>query len=343
MDIIKSYTYDDIGLIPVVGTEENSSRTQINTKRVFFEDIELEVPLIAAPMDTVANNSLFVTEVAKYGGLALFNRYMNDKILYQEIEKTLAVTKNFGVAIGLNELAKLKQILELGVKVICIDIANGYSVKLTRHLNSKEFKNLQDKYSFYLMTGNVATAEGFNNLAQEVPKLNGVRVGIGGGAVCTTSLVTGVGVGIATSLIDIYENDNTKHTVDIIADGSCKNFGDITKALSLGADYVMSGYLFAKTKEANNNGNYRGMASKGIQEENEQYYSDIQKRTYVEGENVKINSEYSVADLMLSVKNALHSAGTYLNCPDIHSLKHRVKKVAILSTNTVNEKHVVKS
>lgn len=341
MQEIKSYTYDDIGLIPQVGSDKNASRMLIKTTRKFFEDIELELPMIVAPMDTVVNNATFVKLVAQYGGLAIFNRYMTKEKLYSEIKEVLKETKNFGVAIGLNENEKLEHILAMGVRVICVDIANGYSLKLTEYLNSPGFVALKNKYNFYLMTGNVATSQGFNNIAHKSPHVDGIRVGIGGGAVCTTSLVTGVGVGIATSIQDVFLNDTAKRDVHIIADGSIKEVGDIVKALALGADFIMSGYLFAKTYEAKNNGNYRGMASKNVQEEYAQYSSNIQKRTYVEGENVRIPQEYSIEDLMLAIKNALHSAGTYLNCADINKLKYEVDTIAIHSNNTINEKHTI--
>ena len=128
-----------------------------------------------------------------------------------------------------------------GVNILCLDVAHGHHILMERAL-----KTLKDSYgkSIHLMAGNIATLEGFNDLADW--GADSVRCGIGGGSICTTRIQTGHGVpGLAT----IFECAQSDRDAKIIIDGGIKNSGDIVKALAAGADFVMLGSLMAGTLE----------------------------------------------------------------------------------------------
>ena len=155
-----------------------------------------------------------------------------------------------------------------GVTTFCLDVAHGHHVLVERAL-----KSIKDKYGkgLNLIAGNVATPKGY--LALSEWGADAVRVGIGGGSICSTRVQTGHGVPTFESVLTCsYEDGAT-----IIADGGIKTAGDIVKALAAGADFVMLGSMLAGTDQSpgqifqSNDGKkykvYRGMASVEAQQE----------------------------------------------------------------------------
>jgi len=151
-----------------------------------------------------------------------------------------------GAAVGVKEdtLERTASLLEAGADVIVIDIAHGHNqraIETTQLLRKTFGKNLQ------LVAGNIATKEAARDLAKA--GANGLKIGIGPGAACTTRIVTGVGVPQLTAILDITAEAQKLH-VPIIADGGIKNSGSFAKALAAGADTAMIGSLLAGCKES---------------------------------------------------------------------------------------------
>jgi len=211
-------------------------------------------------MDTVTGQRM-ASAMAKAGGLGVIHRY-------NSIEEQVALFKESGcspaAALGVTSdfLKRAAMLHEAGCRILCVDVAHGHheSVKLA-------LKKL--RYTFgkdvVLVAGNVATRRGFDDLADWGADV--IRVGVGGGSICSTRLQTGHGMPTLQSVIDCAKSDRDAL---IIADGGIKNSGDIAKALAAGADLVMIGRLLAGTNEAPGetvqvNGKkckvYRGMAS----------------------------------------------------------------------------------
>ena len=149
-----------------------------------------------------------------------------------------------------------------GCQILCIDVAHGHHV-LVRDALAELRSTFGDK--IHLMAGNIATLEGFNTLADW--GADSVRVGIGGGSICSTRIVTGHGVPTLQSVIDCANSDRN---CLLVADGGIKTSGDIVKALAAGADFVILGSLLAGTTESPGRmiliqgkrfKEYRGMAS----------------------------------------------------------------------------------
>ena len=174
-----------------------------------------------------------------------------------------------GAAIGVTGDYKERAaaLFGIGVDLLCIDIAHGHHKMMRDAL-----KYLREKYDnkIHIMAGNVATLEGFNDLADW--GADSIRVGIGGGSICSTRLVTGHGMPTLQSVMDCAASDRD---VKLIADGGIKTSGDVVKALAAGADFAILGSMLAGTSETpgavieNKSGQsyklYRGMASKDAQ------------------------------------------------------------------------------
>jgi IMP dehydrogenase len=155
----------------------------------------------------------------------------------------------------------------VGVDILVIDIAHGMNLNA---INS--VKKISKDVNAWIMYGNIATEEGANEvITSDIDKLASLRVGLGGGSICQTTQVTGVGVTTlsATALVaDAVQEHDTN--ISVVADGGIRSSGDIAKAIGAGASAVMCGYLFAGTDEAPSEKvyirgvpmkRYRGMAS----------------------------------------------------------------------------------
>lgn len=151
-----------------------------------------------------------------------------------------------GAAVGVKEdtLLRTAKLLEAGADVIVVDVAHGHNLRAleTTRLLRKTFGS-----GLQLIAGNIATREAARDLVKA--GANGLKVGIGPGAACTTRIVTGVGVPQLTAIMDVAKEAKKLH-VPIIADGGIKNSGNFAKALAAGADTAMIGSLLAGCKES---------------------------------------------------------------------------------------------
>lgn len=266
----ETLSYDDVLLVPQYSAVE--SRTSVELGNYLDENLYLPLPIIASPMDTISEKEMAIA-MARAGGLAIIHRY--NTIEQQETMIAAAASalstedrERIGVAIGItgDYVQRARRLLDAGASVICVDVAHGHHIRTERAI-----KTLRDTYGdlFHLMAGNVATVEGFEALSRW--GADSVRVGIGGGSICSTRLQTGHGIPTFTSLRDCAHSYGA---AAIIADGGIKNSGDIVKALAAGADFVMIGSLLAGTTQTpgllveTEHGpfkSYRGMASRDAQ------------------------------------------------------------------------------
>ena len=147
-----------------------------------------------------------------------------------------------GAAIGVNDLDRGVALAAAGVDLLVIDTAHGHSANVLRAV-----RELKKRVSIDVVAGNVATRDAARDLIEA--GVDGIKVGIGPGSICTTRVVAGVGVPQMTAILDCVEGARGTG-VPIIADGGIKQSGDITKALAAGAESVMLGSLLAGTTES---------------------------------------------------------------------------------------------
>jgi IMP dehydrogenase len=169
-----------------------------------------------------------------------------------------------GAATGVRDMARVEALIRADVDVLVVDTAHGHSRNVVETV--KEIKKLHD---IQVIAGNVATAEGTRDLIEA--GADGVKIGIGPGAICTTRIVSGVGVPQITAIMSAVEAGDAEG-VPVIADGGIRHSGDITKAIAAGASSVMMGSLFAGLDESPGEmiihagrryKTYRGMGSMG--------------------------------------------------------------------------------
>lgn len=330
MNFQKAYSYDDILLCPSHSFLDSRSNVDLNIS--LDKNINLELPLISAPMDTVTEKDMAII-IGKKGGLGIIHRYLS---VEDQVSQVRAVKKHnvyVGAAIGISGdyITRFKKLIKAGADVICVDVAFGFN----ENVRSAILKLKEINTSIHIMGGNVGTYSGFVFLAKECA-VDSVRVGIGGGAACTTSLNTGFGVPSVTAICEAYraKKDYGLDT-KIIADGGIKNTGDMVKSLAVGADFFMLGKLLSIYKEAPLEGIFRGMASKEAREAK----GDINIK-HKEGVSFKVPiKDVSVSSYLKDVFYNLKSGLSYNGSFNLQSFKKSVN-IYTITNKGLSERQV---
>ncbi|HUK18078.1 MAG TPA: IMP dehydrogenase [Bryobacteraceae bacterium] len=250
-----------------------------------------------------------------------------------------------GAAIGAtgDYLERAQELVRCKVDVVAIDTAHGHSGRVLEAV-----RNIKRKLpELQLITGNVATYEG----ARELISLgvDGIKVGIGPGSICTTRVVSGAGVPQITAIAEC-SRATAEAGVPLIADGGIKYSGDITKALAAGADTVMIGSLLAGTDESPGETilyqgrtfkSYRGMGSLGAMAQGsvDRYAQDPTAKLVPEGIEGRVASKGPLAELVYQLVGGLRSGMGYVGVRNIAELKERARFLRI-SPAGLRESHV---
>ena len=256
----------------------------------------------------------------------------------------LRVGAALGVGADMEERAE--RLILANVDVVVVDTAHGHSegvIQAVRTLK-KKFSRLE------VIAGNVATAEGTRSLAEA--GVDGVKVGVGPGSICTTRVVAGIGVPQMTAIMDCAE-EARKWGIPIVADGGIKYSGDVTKALAGGADSVMIGSLFAGTEESpgetilfqgRSYKVYRGMGSIEAMKEGskDRYFQDeveSEKKLVPEGIVGRVPYRGPLAETVYQLVGGLRAGMGYLGSRSILELQTKPNFMQITAAG-LRESHV---
>jgi len=311
-------SFDDVLLVPHYSDIE--SRKALHTSNELDNSITLDLPIISSPMDTVTEYTMAYA-MHDNGGLGIIHRYNSveeqARIVGYMSDET-GGTGIIGAAIGVtgDYQERASELVKAGAKVLCVDVAHGHHSMMRDAL-----KHLKDKYGddTHIMAGNVATGQGSVDVANW--GADSVRVGIGGGSICSTRLVSGHGAPTLQSIIDCVSSGCP---VPIIADGGIKTSGDIVKALAAGADFVMLGSMLAGTTQSPgqvfDNGSkkykvYRGMASSEAQ------VNWRGKTSTPEGISTTIPYKGDVNSILADLRGGIQSGMSYSGARTIKELQ----------------------
>lgn len=234
-------TFDDVLLLP--GYAEYS-RPQIDLTTKLTKKITLAIPLVSAPMDTVTESKLAVA-LARLGGIGIIHRNLSVLDQAEEVAKVkkegLLVGAAIGTSRGFDE--RVKALVKAKVDTIVVDSAHGFAKTIieTVRFIKRTYPQLQ------VVAGNVATYAGAKALIKA--GVDGLRVGMGPGAICTSRIVSGMGVPQITAILETARAAK-RSQIPIIADGGIKYSGEMVKALAAGASTVMMGGFFATALES---------------------------------------------------------------------------------------------
>ncbi|QQR49942.1 IMP dehydrogenase [Candidatus Nomurabacteria bacterium] len=354
-----------IGGIPIVDNEKKlvgiltnrDLRFEKNMKRKILE-VMTKDRLVTAPEGTDLKNAEEILQDYKVEKLPVVDKKgkLKGLITYRDILKLKshpnACKDTFGrllvgAAVGVTTdiLDRIEALVHNGVDVICIDTAHGHSHGVLESVKNvkKKFKHLE------VIAGNVATSEGAAALAEA--GADAVKVGVGPGSICTTRIVTGVGVPQLTAVMEAARGLK-KYNIPLIADGGIRYTGDIVKAIVAGADAVMAGSLFAGLEESPGETiifegrkfkSYRGMGSIEAMQDGskDRYFQDAEddiKKLTPEGIVGRVPYKGTLAEVMVQCIGGLQAGMGYTGSPDIPTLKQA--RFVQISTAGIRESHV---
>ncbi|MDY6823300.1 MAG: IMP dehydrogenase [Thermodesulfobacteriota bacterium] len=250
------------------------------------------------------------------------------------------------VGVGQDAIQRAEALLSAGVDVVAIDTSHGHSENVIETIQTlkETFKSIE------IIAGNVCTAKGAEALIEA--GVDGVKIGVGPGSICTTRIVAGVGMPQLTAIMNCKSISN-KTGVPLIADGGIKFSGDIAKALAAGAHCVMIGGLFAGTEESpgetilyqgRSYKVYRGMGSVEAMKQGskDRYYqtSDVEDSELVpEGIVGRVPYRGTISNNIVQLLGGLKAGMGYVGCRTIDELRENARFVKI-SPAGLRESHV---
>ncbi|MGB1126412.1 MAG: IMP dehydrogenase [Phycisphaeraceae bacterium] len=249
-----------------------------------------------------------------------------------------------GAAVGVHQLDRVEALINAEVDVIVLDSAHGHSENILQSI-----RDIKARFNIDVIAGNIATEHGARDLIEA--GADAVKVGIGPGSICTTRVVSGVGVPQITAVMNAAKAAEPMG-VPIIADGGIRHSGDITKAIAAGASIVMLGSLFAGLDESPGEliihagrryKQYRGMGSEGAMlAGSADRYSQkgVTKKDKLVPEGVEGRVPYRgpLSDFVYQMVGGLRAGMGYCGTQDIESLRANAKFVRI-SGNSLAENH----
>lgn len=336
----EALTFDDCLLVPQHSTvlpDQASLETSL-TKL-----IKISVPLLSAAMDTVSEAE-FAIALAREGGVAVIHRANTPEEQAEQVKRVKSQNLLVGGAVGVGEdaLNRVEQLIKAGVDFISVDTAHGHSQKVIDKVAEikQKFPDLQ------LIAGNIVTAKAAEALIKA--GVDGLKVGVGPGSICTTRIVAGVGVPQFTAILNVAKTAK-KYGIPVIADGGIRNSGDIVKALAAGASAVMLGSLFAGTEEAPGEvfeidgkkyKHYRGMGSIGAMMKNggDRYFQKAQtdeKKIISEGVEGAVVSKGPVAETVYQLVGGIKAGFGYVGAQNIADLWEKAEFVKVSKASVV--------
>ena len=239
--VCQALTFDDVLLVP---SYSEVLPRDVSLKARFSRHIELAAPLVSAAMDTVTESPMAIA-MAECGGIGVIHKNMSVECQSENVSRVKARNLQVAAGVGItdNVLERVQALVDAGVDAVVLDSAHGDSLGVVNAL--KKIKGVFPQLD--VVVGNIATASAAVRLINA--GADALKVGIGPGSICTTRVVSGVGVPQITAIYEVAQAARWSG-VPVIADGGMRYSGDVVKALAAGADCVMLGSMFAGTDEA---------------------------------------------------------------------------------------------
>jgi IMP dehydrogenase len=323
----EAITYDDVLLVPSYNHWESRKVVDISVQDRTGK-LSLDLPLMTANMDTITEAEM-VNFIGAKGGIGVLHRFMSiDKNveIYEKCEYGAFVS----IGCSAEDLERAEALKGAGANMFCVDVAHAHAKYV-----GKTLKNIRDMLGkeACLMAGNVATYAGADYLASCGADI--IKVGIGGGAVCTTCIKTGFGVPNLTAI-----KECARVSRSIVADGGIRTPGDIVKALAFGADFVMVGSMLAGTTptpgevltRVGKDGEetkvkiFRGMASSEVQDD---YHGGMAEWRTAEGVSTEVPFRNNEDGIIADIVGGLRSGMTYAGASTIKELQRKLVYVTI--------------
>ncbi|MEK7601008.1 MAG: IMP dehydrogenase [Patescibacteria group bacterium] len=323
----EGYTFDDVLIRPAASAMEPSEASLKTT----VAGIPLALPFLSAAMDRVTEARMAIT-LGKLGGLGVIHRNCS----IEEQARMVREARDAGVAVaaacGPFAAERAQALDEAGASAIVIDCAHGHNLNVVA--SAKKIKKSLKKAK--MIYGNIATGEAAKAV---IGFVDAVKVGVGPGSICTTRVISGVGVPQLSAILDVAAVC-AKKKIPVIADGGIRNSGDIAKALAAGASAVMCGNLFAGTDETPGKivkkgvemyKEYRGMGSAAVIKSasgRERYFTHGRKAV-PEGVEALVPYKGPVEEIVASLASGVQVGMGYVGARTIPEFRKNVQFIRI--------------
>src|SRR3989344_4891596 len=226
----RGFTFDDVLIVPNESRIEPAEASLQTTMCV----ITLKVPFLSAAMDRVTEVSM-AAALGKLGGLGVLHRNLSIEEQVKMVKEVKKAGAPVAAACGPFAADRARALDDAGCDVVVIDCAHGHNMNVVE--SAKKIKKSLKRAK--MIFGNIATAEAAKAVCTFA---DAVKVGVGPGSICTTRIISGVGVPQLSAILDVVSVASRKK-VPVIADGGMRTSGDIAKALAAGASAVMLGNI----------------------------------------------------------------------------------------------------
>lgn len=339
--------------VPIVNGEGKLVGIITNRDMRFLTDMDMDIGevmtkdnLVTAPVGTTHEQAREILAKRKIEKLPLVDEkgYLCGLITIKDIQKATKYPNSAkdergrllcGAAIGVTAdvLDRAGALLSAGADVLVLDSAHGHSMNIAK--TTEKIKNAFPDCQ--LIVGNIATAAAAEFLIKA--GADAIKVGIGPGSICTTRIVSGIGVPQVTAIYDVA-CVASKYDIPVIADGGIKYSGDLVKSIAAGADTIMIGSLFAGCEESPGESEiyqgrrfkvYRGMGSIAAMEKGsrDRYFQTGTKKLVPEGVEGRVPYKGPLADTVYQLLGGLRSGMGYCGCKTIPELQERGQFVRI--------------
>lgn len=325
-------TFDDVLLVPAYNHYESRRDVDISiTDKT--EKLKIGLPLLTSNMDTITESRM-ANFIGEKGGMGVLHRFLS---IEKNVEEYKKCRHKAFVSVGTSEkeLERAEALRDAGAQYFCLDVAHGHAKYVGRTL--KRLREVIGENAC-MMAGNVATYAGADYLASCGADI--IKVGIGGGSVCSTRIKTGFGIPMITSLMECVRVDRS-----IVADGGVRTPGDIVKALAFGADFVMVGGILSGTRptpgpvlEKLKDGKkirvkeYRGMASR---EAHENFIGILPEWKTAEGVSTDVPYREDEEAILADIIGGLRSGLTYGGASTIRELQRKLNYVQVTAAGRI--------
>ncbi len=334
--ISEGFTFDDVLIRPAASAME-PAEASLSTSLC---GIHFGVPFLSAAMDRVTESSMAIA-LGKLGGIGVLHRNCSVEEQVKMVKEIKKAGVHAAAACGPFALDRAKALDDARCDIIVVDCAHGHNLNVVESARKikKSLKHAK------LIFGNIATAEAAKAACSFA---DAVKVGVGPGSICTTRIISGVGVPQLSAVLEVV-SVAAKKKVPVIADGGMRTSGDIAKALAAGASAVMLGNMFAGTDESpgavvERDGKkfkeYRGMGSKSVIESaagKERYFTHGRKAV-PEGVEAYVPYKGPVADVVATLTSGIQVGMGYAGARTLTEFHKKASFIRITNASIAEGK-----